>query len=175
MSGVLAAHQAATLAASPRFGIVSSFDPNTYRAKIVLAPSADGMTPLTGALPVLTGYMGNGWGIAAPLQKGDQVVVLFVQNHPDQGVVLGRIYDQPHPPPLRADGQPPAAGEIILVHQSGSRIQVTNDQKVLINGQLEIDLTAPTINPSPAPLNRQPSRSWPAESAANRATGNRFQ
>jgi phage baseplate assembly protein gpV len=146
MNGVLAAHQAAALAASPRFGIVSSFDPNTYRAKVVLAPSADGMTPLTGALPVLTGYMGNGWGLAAPLQQGDQVVVLFVQNHPDQGVVLGRIYDQPHPPPLRADGQPAAAGEIILVHQSGSRIQITNDQKVLINGQLEIDLTAPTIN-----------------------------
>jgi phage baseplate assembly protein gpV len=142
----LAAHQAASLAAAPRFGIVDLYDPTTYRAKVVLGPSADGMTPLTGYMPVLTGYMGNGWGVAAPLQKGDQVVVLFVQNHPDQGVVLGRIYDQPHPPPKRADGQAAEAGEFTLVHSSGSRIQVTNDQKVLINGQVEIDLTSPAVN-----------------------------
>jgi hypothetical protein len=146
VSGFRAAHQAAALSAAPRFAIVDSYDPTTYRAKVVLAPSADGMTPLTGYLPVLTGFMGNGWGIAAPLQKGDQVVVVFVQNHPDQGVILGRIFDQPHLPPLRADGQAAMAGEIILVHASGSRLQVTNDQKVLINGALEIDLAAPTIN-----------------------------
>jgi uncharacterized protein involved in type VI secretion and phage assembly len=146
MRGVLAAQQAVSLAAAPRFAIVDRFDPNTYRATVVLAPSSDGKTPLSGYLPVLTGYMGNGWGIAAPLQQGDQVVVVFVQNHPDQGVILGRIYDQPHVPPKRADGQAAAAGEIVLVHASGSRIQVTNDQKVLINGQLEIDLAAPTID-----------------------------
>ncbi|MGB8840759.1 MAG: phage baseplate assembly protein V [Aliidongia sp.] len=146
MSGFRAAHQAAALSAAPRFAIVDSYDPTTYRAKVVLAPSADGMAPLTGYLPVLTGFMGNGWGIAAPLQKGDQVVVIFVQNHPDQGVILGRIFDQPHLPPLRTDGQAATAGEIILVHASGSRLQVTNDQKVLINGAVEIDLAAPTID-----------------------------
>jgi hypothetical protein len=146
MSGFRAAHQAAALSAAPRFAIVDCYDPTTYRAKVVLAPSTDGMAPLTGYLPVLTGYMGNGWGIVAPLQKGDQVVVVFVQNHPDQGVILGRIFDQPHLPPVRADGQAAIAGEIILVHASGSRVQVTNDQKVLINGTLEIDVAAPTIN-----------------------------
>ena len=145
MSAVLTAQQAAALAAAPRFAIVDRYDPATYRASVVLAPSPDGQTPLTGYMPVLTGYMGNGWGVAAPLQKGDQVVVLFVQNHPDQGVILGRIYDQPHPPPDRADGQAAAAGELVLVHASGSRIQVTNDSKLLVNGALEIDLTAPTI------------------------------
>jgi phage baseplate assembly protein gpV len=146
MNQILSAHQATALAAAPRYAIVDRYDPNSHRAAVVLAPSADGMNPLTGYMPVLTGYMGNGWGVVAPLQKGDQVVVLFVQNHPDQGVILGRIYDQPHVPPMRADGKGSQAGEIILVHASGSRIQVTNDQKVLINGQIEIDVTAPTIN-----------------------------
>jgi phage baseplate assembly protein V len=143
---VLAAQQAVSLAAAPRFAIVDAYDPNTYRATVVLSPSPDGKTPLSGYMPVLTGYMGNGWGVVAPLQQGDQVVVVFVQNHPDQGVILGRIYDRPHPPPKRADTQAAAAGEIVLVHASGSRIQLTEDQKVLINGQLEIDVTAPTIN-----------------------------
>jgi hypothetical protein len=146
VTGFRAAHQAAALSAASRFAIVDSYDPTTYRAKVVLAPSADGVTPLTGYLPVLTGFMGNGWGVVAPLQKGDQVVVMFIQNHPDQGVILGRIFDQPHAPPLRADGQPVTGGEISLVHASGSRLQVTNDQKVLINGAVEIDLTAPTLN-----------------------------
>jgi hypothetical protein len=146
VSGFRAAHQAAALSAAPRFAIVDSYDPTTYRAKIVLAPSADGMTPLTGYLPVLTGFMGNGWGVVTPLQKGDQVIVVFVQNHPDQGVILGRIFDQPHVPPLRADGQAATGGEIIFVHASGSSLQITNDQKVLVNGSVEIDLAAPTVN-----------------------------
>ena len=91
--------------AAPRYGIVDSCDPKTYRAKVVLAPSTDGKTPMTGYLPMLTGYMGNGWGMVAPLQKGDQVIVLFVQNHPDQGVILGRIHDQSHTPPVRPGQQ----------------------------------------------------------------------
>jgi phage baseplate assembly protein gpV len=145
VTGLLAAHQAAALAASPRFAIVDAYDPETYRAKVVLAPSADGKNPLTGYLPVLSHYMGNGWGAAAPLQQGDQVVVLFIQNHPDMGVILGRLYDRNHLPPKRADNNAALAGEIALRHRSGSLIQLTNDQKVLIDGALEIDLAAPTI------------------------------
>jgi len=111
----------------------------------VLAPSTDGQTPLTGYLPVLAGYMGNGWGLAAPVQQGDQVIVLFMQNHPDQGVVLGRIYDQSHVPPVREDDSPAAAGELVLRHQTGSLLQLTNDGKVTIIGQAEIDVTAPQV------------------------------
>ena len=141
----LSAQQSAVLSAAPRYGIVDAYDPFTCRATVVLAPSTDGETPRTGYLPVLTGYMGNGWGMAAPLQKGDQVIVLFVQNHPDQGVVLGRIHDQAHTPPVRQDGQPAQAGELVLRHQSGSLIQLTDDGKVTIIAQAELDITAPKV------------------------------
>ena len=144
-SGHLSAQQSAVLSCTPRYGIVASWDPNTYRAKVVLAPSTDGATPMTGYLPVLAGYLGNGWGLAAPVQKGDQVIVLFMQNHPDQGVVLGRIYDQAHAPPVRADGSAAAAGELVLRHQTGSLIQLGQDGKVTIVAQAEIDLTAPKV------------------------------
>jgi len=144
-SGHLSAQQSAVLSCTPRYGIVASYDPKTCRAKAVLAPSTDGETPMTGYLPVLAGYMGNGWGLAAPVQKGDQVIVLFMQNHPDQGVILGRIYDQSHIPPVRADGSPAAAGELVLRHQTGSLIQLGQDGKVTVIGAAEIDLTAPKI------------------------------
>jgi uncharacterized protein involved in type VI secretion and phage assembly len=100
---------------------------------------------MTGYLPVLTHWLGNGWGAAGPVQKGDQVLVVFAQDHADSGVIVGRLFDTKHPPPLRSDGEPAAAGELVLVHQSGSRLQLTNDRKILVNGALELDLTAPTI------------------------------
>jgi phage baseplate assembly protein V len=138
-------HQTPNLAASPRYAIVDHYDPNTHRANVVLAPSADGKNPLTGMLPVVTGHMGAGWGIVSPLKKGDQVIVLFMQNHPDQGVILGRIFDQPHPPPKRADNNAAQAGEIVIKDQVGNLIQLGDNQKIVVNGVLEIDLTGPTI------------------------------
>jgi uncharacterized protein involved in type VI secretion and phage assembly len=140
-----ASHQTPNLAAAPRYAIVDSYDPNTHRAKVVLAPSSDGQNPLTGMLPMVTGHMGAGWGLVSPLQKGDQVIVMFMQHHPDQGVILGRIFDQPHQPPKRADNSPAQAGEVVLKDKSGNTVQLGNNQKVLINGVLEIDLTGPTI------------------------------
>ena len=145
-SNHLSAQQSAVLSCAPRYGIVASYDPNTYRATVVLAPSTDGETPQTGYLPVLTGYMGNGWGMAAPLQKGDQVIVLFMQNHPDQGVVLGRIHDQSHAPPVRADGNPALAGEIVLRHQTGSLVQLTNDGNVAVIGEQAVSVQTPALN-----------------------------
>jgi phage baseplate assembly protein gpV len=142
----LAAERLYALRALTRFGIVDRYDPATNRARIVLQPSADGLTPMTGYLPVLTQWLGNGWGAVAPVQKGDQVLVVFAQDHADSGVVVGRLFDNIHPPPIRSDGEPAVAGELLLVHQSGSRLQLTNDQKVLVNGALEIDLSAPTIS-----------------------------
>lgn len=139
------AYQTPNLAALPRYAKVDNYDPNTHRATVVLAPSEDGMTPLTGPLPIVTGHMGNGWGLVSPLQKGDQVIVLHMQNHPDQGVILGRIFDQPHVPPKRADNNPAQAGELVLKDQAGNSIQLGADQKVRINGVLEIDFTGPTI------------------------------
>lgn len=142
----LAADRLNALRALTRFGIVDRYDPATHRARVVLQPSIDGKVPMTGYLPVLTHWMGNGWGAMAPVQKGDQVLVVFAQDHADSGVVVGRLFDMPHITPSRADGAAPEPGELLLVHSSGSRLQLTNDQKILVNGALEIDLAAPTIS-----------------------------
>jgi len=41
---------------------------------------------------------------------------------------------------------PVSSGEFWLVHKTGSFLKLTNDGKVSINGNAEIDITAPIIN-----------------------------
>ena len=49
-----------------RCGIVQSFDPATYCAKVTLQPE----NVLTGWLPIATAWVGAGWGLAAPPSPG---------------------------------------------------------------------------------------------------------
>jgi phage baseplate assembly protein gpV len=143
---LLAASDYSGLLAVPRFGIVDSYNPKTYRATVVLQPSPDGRKPITGWLPLLAQFMGAGWGEVQPVQQGDQVAILFMQGHPDGGVILGRVFDEAHPPPTRLDGNAAQAGERVIQDASGNVLQLGNDQRVRINGVLEIDLNGPTIN-----------------------------
>jgi hypothetical protein len=136
-----AAHQTPGLAAAPRYGVIDSYDSNTYRVKVILAPSADGKTPLTGNHPLCSPWVGNGWGIVCPPMPGDQHVLMHAQNNPDQPIAVGRFFDKNHLPPKRQDGMAALGGEFILRHSSGSCLEFRNDQKVLINGQVELDLT----------------------------------
>ena len=143
MSGHLAAQQSATNAAAPRYGIVQGYAPAQYRVKVTLAPSTDGKNPMTGYRPLCSPWVGKGWGMVCPAGPGEQHAVIFAQSHPDQALAIGRIFDNNHLPPRRADGQPAVYGEFVLVDMSGNRVQLTNDQKLLINGVLELDLSSP--------------------------------
>ena len=49
-------------AGAPRFGIITSVDPATATARVTLQPE----NVLTGWLPLLTTWVGNGWGLACP-------------------------------------------------------------------------------------------------------------
>ena len=49
-------------AGQPRFGVVSSVDPATGTARVQLQPEG----VLTGWLPVLSPWVGAGWGIEPP-------------------------------------------------------------------------------------------------------------
>ena len=120
---------------SIREGIVTSFDPNSYTAKVSLQPSGDE----TGWLPIASLWVGNGWGLFCPPMVGDLVQVQFTDDHPGAGVVLGRLFnddDRPVPVP---------AGEFLIRHQSGSFLRFHNDGKVEINADT-IQATADTIN-----------------------------
>lgn len=100
-----------------RFGLVSSFDPKAYAARIMLQPE----NVLTGWLPVISPWVGAGWGLAAPLVPGAQVLVIAQEGDAEQGVVMGAIWstvDQPMPAP---------AGELWLRHQTGSFVKLLND------------------------------------------------
>ncbi len=105
------------LAGVARFGLVSSFDPNTYAARVLIQPE----NILSGWLPVLSAWVGNGWGLAAPLSPGDQVLVLSQEAESEHGVIAGSVWsavDRPLPAP---------SGELWLQHQSGSFLKLHND------------------------------------------------
>jgi phage baseplate assembly protein V len=111
------------LGAAPRCGLVTSFNPATMRAKVAIQP--DGQ--ITGWLPVLSQWVGVGWGIVAPLQPNDQVLVLAEENDAAHGVIVGRYFSDVDTPPQGA-----AAGELWMVHQTGSTFAMKADGSVLL-------------------------------------------
>lgn len=111
-----------------RFGLVSSFDPNAYAARILIQPE----NVLTGWLPVLSPWVGAGWGLGAPLSPGAQVLVIAQEADAENGVVVGCVWsavDKPVPAP---------AGELWLVHQTGSYLKLHNDGSIAMQ--------APVVN-----------------------------
>jgi phage baseplate assembly protein gpV len=105
------------LAGVARFGLVSSFDPNNYAARVLIQPE----NILSGWLPVLTAWAGNGWGFATPLTPGDQVLVISQEAQSEHGVIIGSVWsavDKPVPAP---------SGELWLQHQTGSFVKLHND------------------------------------------------
>ncbi|MDE2238449.1 MAG: phage baseplate assembly protein V [Rhodospirillales bacterium] len=116
------------LTGTVRFGLVSSFDPSTYSAKVTMQPE----NVLSGWLPVMSSWVGNGWGLAAPLSPGTQVVILAQEGDAEQGVIAGAVWSSVDKP-LTAP-----AGELWLQHQSGSFLKLLSDGTILLN--------APTVN-----------------------------
>ncbi len=94
----------------PRFATVASVDPARYAARVTLQPEG----VLTGWLPILSPWVGAGWGVVCPPSPGDQVLVLPQEGDGEHGVVCGGAFSDL--------ARPPAApsGELWLVHQSGS-------------------------------------------------------
>lgn len=117
------------LAGVARFGLVTSFDPNTYAARVMIQPE----NILSGWLPVLSNWVGNGWGLVAPLTPGDQVLVLSQEAESEHGVIIGSVWssvDKPLSVP---------SGELWLQHQSGSFIKLSN------NGTIAMQASQVTI------------------------------
>jgi hypothetical protein len=61
-----------------------SYNPADYCAKVQIEPEG----AVTGWLPVLSPWVGNGWGLFAPVTPGDQVDVQFVDGDFTQGYVV---------------------------------------------------------------------------------------
>jgi phage baseplate assembly protein gpV len=116
------------MAGVARFGLVASFDPAAYAAKVMIQPE----NILSGWLPILSAWVGAGWGFAAPLTPGDQVLVLSQEGDSEQGVIIGCVWS--------AVDRPMAApsGELWLQHQTGSFLKLHNDGTIA--------LQAPVVN-----------------------------
>lgn len=111
-----------------KFGTVASVNPSTSTARVVLQPEG----VLSGWLPVLSPWIGNGWGMVCLPQVGDQVLVAPQEGDMEQGIVVGGCYSKSQRPPSAP------SGEFWLVHKSGSSIKLSNDGVIHINGDLRV-------------------------------------
>lgn len=118
-----------------RDGTISSYDKDAHAVKVVLQP--EGVE--TGWIQLSASAVGAGWGVVFAPSIGDAVQVDFIQGNAETPKIVARFFndvDQPMPVP---------SGEYWMVHKSGAFMKMTNDGKVEINSQVEIDVTAPTI------------------------------
>ncbi len=119
-----------------RRGVVSGYDPSSYCAKVRMQPEDFE----TGFLPVASAWVGPGWGLFCPPSPGDEVDVHFQEGGKNAAYISLRFFGNVARP------LPVSPGECWLVHQSGSFLKLTNDGKASVNGEVEIDLSAPTVN-----------------------------
>ncbi len=132
----LQAQMAANGRAVTRIGLVDSYDPNTYAVKVRLQPE----NAITGWLPLLSPWIGNGWGIFAPPTIGDMIEVSFQEDDPNVGLAGQRFYN---------DSDRPLAvtsGEFWLVHKSGSVLKFHNDGSVELIAAGTLTSSAPQWN-----------------------------
>jgi uncharacterized protein involved in type VI secretion and phage assembly len=114
--------------AQPRIATVTSYDPQTATARVLIQPEG----VLTGWLPVLTQWAGAGWGIVCPPGSGDQVLVIPQEGDAQHGLIVGRLFSNSVRPPIAA------AGEITMSHQSGCSIRLLNSGIIAVNGDLHV-------------------------------------
>jgi phage baseplate assembly protein gpV len=114
--------------AQPRFGLVTSVDPVNATVRVMMQPES----VLSGWLPLLSPWVGSGWGMSCPPSPGDQVLVLAQEGDAEHGIVIGRAFSSVANPP------PAPAGELWLVHKSGSFLKLRNDGSIQMSGDLHV-------------------------------------
>ena len=115
--------------ARPRIGSIASVDRDNGVARVLIQPEG----VLTGWLPLLSLWTGNGWGMSCPPSQGDQVLLLFQENDADNGVIIGSLYSNSVLPPQAQ------VGEFVLRHRSGSSISLLNSGVISIQGDLRVE------------------------------------
>lgn len=119
-----------------RAGLVSSFDPKSHTAKVLIQPEGEE----TGNAPIHALHIGNGFGVMVGLtpakktggseqnQTGDQVIVGFLDGDFEAPRIIGRLHsDVDKPPPVKA-------GEILLKHEKGGSIFASDSGTVTWTG-----------------------------------------
>lgn len=115
-----------------RFGVVSSYDPNNYAVKVLFQPD----NTESGWLSLGSAWVGNGWGMFSPPKPGTVVKIHFHDGNNEAGVVDTSHFN---------DGMRPLAtpaGEMWLVHSTGSAIKIQNDGSLNIVSHGNTTITA---------------------------------
>jgi uncharacterized protein involved in type VI secretion and phage assembly len=112
----------------PRFGTVTSVNPAAATARVKLQPEG----VLSGWLPVLSPWVGAGWGMCCPPTPGDQVLVLAQEGDAEHGIIIGLAFSSTQTPPAAP------VGELWLVHKSGSFIKLLNDGTIQMHDDLHV-------------------------------------
>ncbi len=130
LSNAIKAHSAGLDLGSgqSKLATVASVDATTSMARVLLQPEG----VLSGWLPILSPWIGNGWGMVCLPQPGDQVLIAPQDGDIEQGIVVGGCYSRQQRPPNAP------AGEFWLVHQSGSFIKLASDGAIHIGGDLRV-------------------------------------
>jgi hypothetical protein len=130
LANVLKSHAASLdrSAGEIKFGTVTSVNSNNATARVLIQPEG----VLSGWLPVLTQWVGSGWGLACPPSPGEQVLIAPQEGDIEQGIIVGRVFSTKHMPPAAP------AGEFWLVHASGSFLKLCNDGTIQIKGDLHV-------------------------------------
>ena len=130
------AERQASQRATTRLGIVTSYDPSNYSAKVKIQPE----DTETGWLPILSPWVGNGWGFFAPPTIGDMVEVQYQEGDFNAGMICLRLFndsDRPLTVP---------SGEFWLQHASGSKLKFHNDGTVELISIGTLTSSAPQWN-----------------------------
>ncbi len=113
----------------PRLATVTSVNAAAATVRVTLQPEG----VLSGWLPVLSPWIGAGWGMHCPPSPGDQVLILAQEGEADHGIVIGRAFSETQVPPATP------VGELWLTHKSGTFIKLQNDGTIQIHGDVHID------------------------------------
>lgn len=110
----------AGLVGKPKFGLVTSYDPDNHLVKVNVQP--EGVE--TGWLPLQVAHAGNGFGIYAAPNIGDQAVVHFLEGDREVGWCSGFMPNDVDKPPSVP------AGEIHLIHGQGQFVKLLADGSI---------------------------------------------
>jgi len=130
LTNVIKAHAAGLDHASgqAKFATVSSVNYDAGTIRVIIQPEG----VLSGWLPMLSPWVGHGWGMACPPAPGDQVLMIPQEGDVEQGVIIGRTYSSKMMPPSAPDG------ELWLVHKTGSFVKLCNDGTIRMSGDLHV-------------------------------------
>jgi phage baseplate assembly protein gpV len=125
-----------------RWGLVTSVmtSDRGYLVKVQLQP--DGVT--TGWIPVLSHFVGPGWGAACPPEPNMQAFIAPDMGNGEHPVVIGLSYSTQAAPPVppngfqQQNGAPVQPGEITFVSKAGAVLRLCSDGTIYIK--------APVVN-----------------------------